>query len=338
MLFKTKKVRTETLSEYLSTIRSQLALSIEEAAQKSGVYAKFIEYLETNRFRQLPPDVYVMGFLRQLAVLYAVPAESLIDQFKKERGIAVQVAARDTDKHRLNRFSLRKFILTPKIISLTTASLFISAILVYIGIELISVSNAPSLSIIGPSEGQLVKESFVKIVGRTTPGATLTVNDQNNIFVDEQGSFTTTVPVVSGQPDLIFRVQNKFGKVTMKRIPIVVDLSASLASTSITAPDKPGLSLKLDFLDTVTLSLKVDGIVLPIENVAAGSSKVVNANNEVLVSTTDGGKTVATVNGQKLGVLGKTGQKIIDIPFSVQSASAMANSAAVVHNNPATPN
>ncbi len=327
MLFKRKKVRTETLSEYLAEVRSQVGLSTEEVAQKSGIYTKFIEYLETNQFQQLPPDVYVMGFLRQLSVLYAIPAKPLIEQFRKERGIAQQVAAKSDTHNRARRFSLKNFVLTPKSISIGAAVLFIGATLAYIGIELVSVSGAPALRILEPTEGQLVKESFVKISGETNAGATLTVNEQNNILVDEHGRFTTTVPVVSGQPDLVFRAENKFAKTTVKHVAIVVNLSDGLTDDS----NQPAsdLTLQLDFLDAVTLGLSVDGVFLPIEQMASGSSKVITAKNEVLVSTSDAGKTVVTINGQKLGRLGKTGQQMTNVPFSLQSASAMVHSTSV---------
>ncbi len=334
MVFLKKKVRTETLSEYLAEIRKQHGLTIEEVSGKSGITIKFIELLESGAFQKLPPDVYVMGFLRQLAVIYAVPADPLIEQLKKERGIAVHVAAQPERGQRAKSFLADKLVLTPKLLSIGAATLFIGATLAYIGVELVSVSTAPALNIIEPTQGQLIKQSFVRISGETTPGSTLTVNDQNNIFVDEQGKFATTVPVVSGQPELLFKSLNKFNKTTSKRVPIVVDLGSAVAASQIPDPAHANLTLKLDFLQPVSIGLTVDGVTLPIENEAAGASKVVTAINDVLVSTSDAGNTVVTINDQKLGRLGKPGDQMTNIPFSVQSVTVMANSFSRANNKP----
>ena len=58
MLFEKKKVRIETLSEYLNAVRKNLDLSIEEVCAKTGISRKFLNALESGNFKELPADVY----------------------------------------------------------------------------------------------------------------------------------------------------------------------------------------------------------------------------------------------------------------------------------------
>jgi cytoskeletal protein RodZ len=75
--FETKKVPMETLGEYLSEIRLQFNFTLEEVAQKTGLYEKFIYYIEQGKYQLLPPDVYVLGFLKKLATVYKISCRIL---------------------------------------------------------------------------------------------------------------------------------------------------------------------------------------------------------------------------------------------------------------------
>ena len=75
MVFERKKIQLETLSEYLQEAREALGLSAEEVAAKTSIKLFFLQALESGEFKKLPPDVYVLGFLKQLAELYSVESD-----------------------------------------------------------------------------------------------------------------------------------------------------------------------------------------------------------------------------------------------------------------------
>ena len=92
VLFEQKKLKIETLGEYLKEARSSLNLSLEEIAKKADIHKNFLEFLESGNFNQLPADVYIFGFLKKLAKLYSVEPDLLIEQYKKEKCIQGQIS------------------------------------------------------------------------------------------------------------------------------------------------------------------------------------------------------------------------------------------------------
>ena len=105
MVFEKKKIRMETLSEYLAEVRQSSGLSLSEVAGKTGIKQIFLESLEQGNFAKLPADVYVCGFLKQLSGMYNLEAESLVIQFKKEKSIYGQMH----DKKKNRRGQAEKF-------------------------------------------------------------------------------------------------------------------------------------------------------------------------------------------------------------------------------------
>jgi cytoskeletal protein RodZ len=91
--FETKKLSMETLGEYLLEVRNQFGFTLEEVSQKTGIYEKFIYYIETGKYHLLPPGVYVLGFLKKLAQIYDISAYALQEQYRKERGIVEHQAS-----------------------------------------------------------------------------------------------------------------------------------------------------------------------------------------------------------------------------------------------------
>src|SRR5437868_5923663 len=64
MLFETKKVPVETLGEYLAEVRGHIGLSIADVAEKTGIGERYLLNLEAGQYEHLPPDVYIIGFLK----------------------------------------------------------------------------------------------------------------------------------------------------------------------------------------------------------------------------------------------------------------------------------
>jgi len=320
MVFQKKKVRMETLSEYLREVRKQLGLSVKQVSGKSGVAQKFIQALESGEFSQLPPDVYVLGFLNQLAETYSVPTDVLVKQFKKERGIAEQVAtpakARPTRSSRI----LNSIVVTPKLLSLAVGGLVLLVIVLYIIYELVSLSSAPSLTVSEPQDGQIVQSGSVAVAGKTDPGATLTINGKI-IALDKDGTFKTTVAVAGGSQELDIAAQSKFSKTTTKTIKITSEAPSDNASGQATSAQ---ITLQLDFIGTTALTLKVDGTDVPTEIQGAGGSKTVTAQSEIILSASDGGSIKASLNGQTLGVLGKKGEALNNVSFTADMARSLA--------------
>lgn len=318
MIFETKKINTETLSEYLREVRQGLGLSLETAAEKTGVALKFLENLEAGKYQALPPDVYVVGFLKQIAQSYSIGATSLISQYKKERGIIEQVAKPQEESASKFKRYLKTVTVTPKLVSLAVAGIFITTTLGYLVWQVSSLSRPPSLRITSPVDNAKVLGTVVTVQGKTDKGTLLHINDQN-VLVQGDGSFQTTVSLASGQTSLRLEAKNKFDHVTTKVIPLIVDQQAKVAGAQ-DALEENKVAVDLDFIRASTITITVDGQVLPQEAVSAGSTKFIQGKQNISVSASDGGAVRVKLNGNDLGLLGADGQPSVDIPFSLDSA------------------
>ncbi len=310
MVFEQKKIQVETLSEYLSEIRKSLNLPAEEVCKNLGISSKFLAALELGNFKTLPADVYVYGFLRQLAKLYAVNADDLILQYKKERGIDQQLA-KNLPASKPLPGPLAKVVITPKLLSVTLGLAFVVLSVGYIIWQVWSINKTPALEIFEPSNNAVIEGSSLQVKGKTDIGARLTVNDQS-VFVDSNGQFQSVLSLNPGQAQITIVAKNRFDKSVSKTLNLTGKVNDQAAAHII-------LELKLDFSGDVNLTAAVDNS--PAENFIFkdGDSKSFTAQQKILLSTTDAGATKAIVNGQSLGALGRKGEQLNNIPFFAQS-------------------
>jgi hypothetical protein len=314
MIFETKKIRLETLSEYLAEVRAALGLSIAEVSTKTNIKPVFLESLERNEFRKLPADVYVYGFLRQLGTLYSIDSRVLVEQYKKELAIQNQLQKKPLFKSSQTRKLLGKIAITPKYLSIAIGLLFILGTLGYIIWQVSSINKTPSLEIFSPQDRQIIKDSIVSVSGHTDPGMSLAINQQN-IFVDNQGNFKTDIGVDNGPKQLLFSAQNKFDKSTTKTITIIGDNAGATGTASTTSPIGSGVRLQFEFTDNVTLTYNIDGGQLQTLVANAGDQKSLVGQNKIVISTSNAGATKLIYNGQNIGIMGKPKEKLINVPF-----------------------
>jgi transcriptional regulator with XRE-family HTH domain len=222
MIFETKKVPLETLGEYLAAVRQSLQLSVADVEQKTGICDKYLLNLEAGSYHQLPPDVYVLGFLKKLADLYSIPHDVLLSQYKKEREIINNVAHKVIAPDAGWKTKLSGLVITPKMITLTGGISLALIAVFYLIFQVLMINRTPSLKIAEPSAGSVVNGSAVSVIGVTDPGSTVAINGQN-VFVDSEGNFRTTLGTAAGQKELVVTSQNKFGKKAEEKILVMVE-------------------------------------------------------------------------------------------------------------------
>ncbi len=315
MIFETKKIQLETLSEYLTEARAELKMSLEEVAEKTKIQTKFLEYLEHNQFHKLPADVYVFGFLRELASFYSVDPKSLVEQYKKERVIGRQLQKKAMFETSEIKKVLGKIIITPKYLSLSLGLLFVVITLGYIIWQVSSINKQPSLEITTPQDRQIISDSVAVVSGRTDAGMQVTINEQN-VFVDSQGNFKTQLSINNGPQPLVFVARNKFNKSTSKTIMVIGENSTQQASS--TTPTA-GVQLRLEFTDNVVLSFTIDDGPLQSATFTAGEVKVLSGQRKIVISTSNAGATRVAYNDESMGLLGKPGEKLSNVAFSAKS-------------------
>lgn len=311
MVFEKHKIRLETLPEYLKAIRQDLVMSVEQVSKKTGIGAKVIGALEAGEYKDLPPSVYVKGFLSKLSEIYKVDKETLIGQYEKERKIYknVRIVKGSSDEVRKEGV-WSELVITPKNLSIAGAVLFVTVTVAYIIWQVAGISKVPLLEISSPQDLSVVEKTFVVVAGRTDPDAGLTVNEEP-VYVDSRGNFETSLGISQGPKLLVVTAKNKFNKASTKTLTVIGQMEGSQA--------KPAVSLELQFLQEVEISLKIDGNTEIKERHKAGEKQSYEGESSITLSADNAGAIKALVNGQSLGVLGRSGEKISDVKFTSRS-------------------
>lgn len=66
--------------------REARGLTLAEAAANTRILARYLQALEEGDYEQLPGDVYARGFIRNYAQFLEIPADELIQLYRRERG------------------------------------------------------------------------------------------------------------------------------------------------------------------------------------------------------------------------------------------------------------
>lgn len=316
--FETKKISMDTLGEYLLEVRNQFDYTLEEVAQKTGIYEKFIHYIETGKYHLLPPGVYVLGFLKKLAQIYNISPEVLQEQYRKECGIVEHQASEKLAGQKGWKTWFKNISITPKLLTVSGSTLVGAIAFLYIVFQVFAINKTPALAINEPKNDSVISGTSINVAGKTEEGISVSINGQN-VFVDPSGSFHTTIGVAPGQKELRIEAANKFGKKNEQVLALRVE-EAQVAGAETAVPSE--LLMELKFKQATRIAIEQDGIKIPGEVVPAGGIKQITAQDNILLTTYDAGNTQVTLNGQPVGSLGKVGEKIT-IPFSKEAADLM---------------
>jgi len=116
----------------------------------------------------------------------------------------------------------QKLTWSPKLTFAIGVITLVLLVLTYLGIEYQKFTKSPELVINSPKESEVVNQNTVKISGRTTTDAVVTVNNQP-ITLDQDGGFDTLLEVTKDTDKLLFKAVSRSGKVTEKTVDISVE-------------------------------------------------------------------------------------------------------------------
>jgi cytoskeletal protein RodZ len=77
-----------TVGQYLRDLREQRKMSVEEVSRATRVPMASVERIETDRFDELPGEVFVRGFLKSYARALSVPPDDVLARYTASRRVA----------------------------------------------------------------------------------------------------------------------------------------------------------------------------------------------------------------------------------------------------------
>lgn len=210
--FVTKKIsRAKTLGQVLKAARSKRELSIEDAESGTKICQRYLTALEDGRFETLPAEAYNIGFVRTYATFLKLDPEKIVQLYREERS---HYRLQPTDRPLAfspQRAREWKFLITPKTFAALGTIILFGSLAAYIGLQLNKFAQPPTLELLsGATEFTSTKDT-VKIVGKTSDGATLTMNAEP-ISVGTEGTFTQEVQLSPGINEFTLSAKNRVQK------------------------------------------------------------------------------------------------------------------------------
>ncbi len=304
-LFKTKPVHIDTLGEFLASYRRKLNLDIKTVSMLTQIKPTYLENLEAGNYILLPAEVYVKGFLKQLADVYHLPEDALVEQFQKERGFK-------DPKQPLPKVGSRLSLnINPKTLAATISVVLAVLVFSYVVSQIRSVLAPPVLEIDEPGSDANISGNSVVVSGSTEVGADVFINSQS-VLVDKNGHFTESLILSPGLSILEIKAVNKFGKESK--------ISRKINATSLGLDAfKPAMAVNIILQigpEPAWIYLEADGAVVQRGTMLPGSSKTIAAQGEILLTSANAGSTKIIYNGKDLGKLGRAGEVIRNVEFS----------------------
>ena len=105
--------------------------------------------------------------------------------------------------------------------------------------------------------------------------------------------------------------KNKFNKISK----ITRQITSQPKQTAVVLPQAVNLTVQIG-PNSAWVYLEADGIVIQRGTMLAGSSKVISAKHEIILTSADAGSTTVVYNGKDLGKLGREGEVIRNVQFS----------------------
>jgi cytoskeletal protein RodZ len=78
----------QTVGQYLRDLREQRKMSVEEVSRATRVPMASVERIETDRFDELPGEVFVRGFLKAYARALGIPSDDVLSRYTASRRVA----------------------------------------------------------------------------------------------------------------------------------------------------------------------------------------------------------------------------------------------------------
>ncbi len=195
-----------TVGQILKTARLKKNISLTKLGNITKIKKEFILLIEKNDWDKLPEFPVVSGFVKNLS--------SALDLIPENVNAILR---RDYPPKKLNINPkpdvVSKFTWSPKFTFAAGVIVLVLIVLGYLGLEYLKFTKPPVLSIMSPTESELILNDSVRIKGSTSLDATLIVNNQP-IVLDQDGNFDSIIEVNNDTKEIKFISRSRSGKVT----------------------------------------------------------------------------------------------------------------------------
>lgn len=179
----------DSLGEFLKKEREARKLSLKRFSELSKISKKNLINIEENKFLDIP-DTYLNLYLKKYAEILNLDYSDLQSKIPKKNSIPAKISK--------NRYSIPKFIITPKILTSILICILFLAVTVYFIYQFHNLFGLPMLEISNPIDDIVVIQSDnITIKGKTDIDNVLKINGKK-INLQENGYFEEIINIHEG--------------------------------------------------------------------------------------------------------------------------------------------
>ena len=183
-----------TIGEELAAVRRRLSIPLREASEKTRIQRRYLKALEENRWQDLPEPLYTRNFLRSYARFLGEDPSYFLSRFKEERGCCDLLAPSQLPRQRVRK---GRFLVTPRILKLGVLSLLLLGVTGYLGFQVRSILEPPSLTVLSPEDGSKTDSAILTVSGVIKEEAGIQVNGES-VLPSKDGVFEAEVTLERG--------------------------------------------------------------------------------------------------------------------------------------------
>ena len=204
-----------TVGQILKEARLNQSVSLSDLEKTTKIKKDFIIKIENEDWEHLPEFPVVSGFVKNIANALDLSVDNVNAILRRDY---------PPKKLRINPKPdiSSKFTWSPKLTFAIGVSFLVLIVLGYLGIQYRKFSTPPDLMISSPKQNEITTQNKIKVSGKTTTDAIVTVNNQP-ITLDQDGAFITEIEITKETKNLVFKAISRSGKVTEKNVSIAVE-------------------------------------------------------------------------------------------------------------------
>jgi Uncharacterized protein conserved in bacteria len=194
-----------SLPERLYAARERKGVDLYRAERDTKIRARYLGALERGDYKELPGAVYTKGFLRNYALYLGLAPEEVLDQWRRERGDARDVAPVITVPRPIAA-PRQGLTFSPSVVVVALLTVVVLAFGAYLGIQVLRFAKPPTISVTDPSSAVIdVDESTTSYTlrGATLPGGTVTIatpgRDPYQVSAGPDGTWSADVDLRHGR-------------------------------------------------------------------------------------------------------------------------------------------
>lgn len=217
-------VETITVGSCLKAKREELGFSLLDLSKKLGIKYEYLKNLEEGDYAQLPPQVYVRGFIKSYSDHLNIDASQLVKIYNRETSLLYEDEIESKKREEKGRNSGWKnyVTVTPRILTGVFSLCIVTVLGYYFMHQINSFNSKPYLFVDNPVADGVVKDKNLWVSGKTEDDAILKINGQE-IVVSAAGDFSQKITLAEGRNLLLVEAKNRFNKTDTKEINIVYE-------------------------------------------------------------------------------------------------------------------